>query len=74
MAVWCWLVFAIVFVTALAAFLLPSARILQRSGRSPFWLLLTFVPFGTLIGLWLFAYTLASRRSPVSSGEAQTGR
>jgi predicted PurR-regulated permease PerM len=41
----------------LAVFLIPIARILRRAGFSRAWCLLFLVPFGNIVGLWVFAYT-----------------
>jgi ABC-type spermidine/putrescine transport system permease subunit I len=35
----------------------PVARILQRTGHSPWWVLLAFVPFLNWAALWVFAYS-----------------
>jgi hypothetical protein len=35
----------------------PVANILHRAGRSRWWIILAFVPFVNLIGLWVFAFT-----------------
>ena len=36
---------------------IPIANILHRAGRSRWWMSLAFIPFVTLIGLWVFAFT-----------------
>jgi hypothetical protein len=46
-----WLV--VIFI---ASILVPIAKIIRRTGNSPWWCLLFFVPLGNLIGLWLLAY------------------
>jgi hypothetical protein len=53
--------------------LVPIARIIRRTGNSPWWCLLFFVPLGNLIGLWLLAFLPwpatdgAARSSPTGS-------
>lgn len=37
-------------------FLIPTFRVIQRTGHSGWWCLLSFVPFLNWIGLWVFAY------------------
>ena len=36
--------------------LFPIGRILSRMGYSVWWLLVFFVPFGPVVGLWLIAF------------------
>jgi hypothetical protein len=47
----------IFFVGMVALILFPVGRILSRSGFSPIWSLLVFVPIVNLIGLWVFAFS-----------------
>jgi len=35
---------------------IPIGKILHRTGHNPAWCLLSFVPLGNLIGLWVFAF------------------
>lgn len=35
----------------------PIARILQRTGHSPWWVLLGLIPLVNWIALWVFAYS-----------------
>jgi uncharacterized membrane protein YhaH (DUF805 family) len=36
--------------------IVPSARILRRTGHSGWWCLLIFVPMVNMLALWIFAY------------------
>lgn len=38
-----------------------SAIVLARAGRTPYWALLTVVPYGFILGLWLFAFVVWSK-------------
>ncbi|HWW12822.1 MAG TPA: hypothetical protein VN018_09905 [Brevundimonas sp.] len=51
-SIWHWIVVAVV----LAVLGYPAARILRRLGFSPWWVLLAFVPYVNLIGLWALAF------------------
>ena len=44
------------YVVLVAATMVPSWRILQRIGLSPWWSLFSVVPFGTIVILWIIAY------------------
>jgi H+/Cl- antiporter ClcA len=37
--------------------LLPIGLVLRRIGRSEWWALIIFIPFGFFIGLWFLAYS-----------------
>ena len=45
-----------VVLAALAIYLIPLARIVHRTGYSAWWVLLTLVPFGNIVGLWILAF------------------
>ncbi len=45
-----WLIVAVLF-------LVPSVKILHRTGHSGWWVVLWLVPVVNLIFLWIFAYT-----------------
>jgi hypothetical protein len=47
---------AIIIVVSIVSILFPVQRMLNRLGFSSWWLLLFFVPFGPLVGLWSLAY------------------
>jgi hypothetical protein len=38
-------------------FAIPAALILRRTGHSPWWALLCFIPVAALVGLWVMAFT-----------------
>ncbi len=40
----------------IAIWFIPAARIVHRTGYSAWWVLLAFVPFGNIIGLWILAF------------------
>ncbi len=40
-----------------ALFAIPGAMVLKRTGHSPWWALLCFVPVAALLGLWVLAFT-----------------
>lgn len=44
-----WLIF-------LASFLIPMATIIKRTGHSPLWVLVSFIPMLNWIMLWVFAF------------------
>ena len=46
----------LVVMAVLALFLVPFAKILQRAGRSGWWVILWLVPLVNIAGLWLFAF------------------
>ena len=37
-------------------FLPPVVRILKRTGHSPWWCLIAWIPLANFIGLWILAY------------------
>ena len=45
----------IILGVVLLLFAIPTGMLLKRSGRSPLWALLCFVPALALIGLWVLA-------------------
>jgi hypothetical protein len=52
--------FFLVFLTIFFAlhillFIVPGFLILKKMGYSGWWVLLNYVPFGTVIGLWILA-------------------
>jgi uncharacterized membrane protein YhaH (DUF805 family) len=55
LSIWHILIFVLVLLAIVFGFIYPVVRIVQRTGHSGWWCLLVFVPFGTLIGLWLLA-------------------
>ena len=52
-SIWHWLI-VIVFILVVAV---PCAKILNKAGRSRWWLILALFPYINLIALWVFAYT-----------------
>lgn len=50
-----WLEYTIVGLL-IAYFMFACGKIITKTGRSPAWCLLLFIPFLQIIGLWLFAY------------------
>ena len=44
---------AIFWIVAVAV---PVVKILQRTGLSPWWAILVFIPLLNLLAIWLFAY------------------
>ena len=40
----------------IAAVSVPIVKILQRTGHSPWWTILAFIPLLNLLALWIFAY------------------
>ncbi len=40
----------------IAIWFIPIARIVHRTGYSAWWVLLAFIPFGNVIGLWILAF------------------
>lgn len=53
----------IIFAAMAAAVLYPIGVILRRLGYSPFWAVLTFVPFVNIVALWLVVLTGATLES-----------
>ena len=47
-----WLVVLIIA----SVYVIPVVKILQQAGYSGWWVLISFVPFGNIIGLWVFAF------------------
>ena len=46
-----------------ALFAIPGAIVLKRTGHSPWWALLCFIPIAALLGLWVLAFTSWPARS-----------
>ena len=46
-----------------ALFAIPGAMVLKRTGHSPWWALLCFIPVGALLGLWVMAFTTWTART-----------
>ena len=46
----------VMLVIVLSILLIPLWRIVKRTGHSPWWSLLIFIPLGNFIGLWLLAF------------------
>ena len=46
----------LIVVVVLVVYFIPIVKILHKAGYSGWWVLLYFVPFGALIGLWVFAF------------------
>jgi hypothetical protein len=40
-----------------ALFAIPAGIVLKRTGHSPWWALLCFIPIAALLGLWVLAFT-----------------
>jgi hypothetical protein len=47
----------VVMTVAEALFAVPAAMVLKRTGHSPWWALLCFIPVAALLGLWVMAFT-----------------
>jgi hypothetical protein len=47
----------VVMTVAEALFAVPAAIVLKRTGHSPWWALLCFIPVAALLGLWVMAFT-----------------
>ncbi|HZQ39325.1 MAG TPA: hypothetical protein VFA87_00980 [Rhizomicrobium sp.] len=44
-------------------FAIPAAMVLKRTGHSPWWALLCFIPIAAMLGLWVLAFTSWTPRS-----------
>jgi hypothetical protein len=55
LSIWHSLIF-LVFLIFAAAFIYPVVRIIRRTGHSGWWVLLWFVPFGAIVGVWILAF------------------
>lgn len=53
----------IVMTVGEALFAVPAAMVLKRTGHSPWWALLCFIPVLALLGLWVLAFTAWTPRS-----------
>jgi uncharacterized membrane protein YhaH (DUF805 family) len=40
----------------IAIWFIPIARIVHRTGYSAWWVLLAFIPFSNIVGLWILAF------------------
>jgi len=50
------LTFLVMFIALhILLFIIPMFMILKKMGYSGWWVLLNYVPFGTIIGLWILA-------------------
>jgi hypothetical protein len=47
----------VIMTVAEALFAVPAAMVLKRTGHSPWWALLCFIPVAALLGLWVMAFT-----------------
>ena len=47
----------VVMTVAEVLFAIPAAMVLKRTGHSPWWALLCFIPIAALLGLWVMAFT-----------------
>jgi hypothetical protein len=47
----------VVMTVAEALFAVPAGMVLKRTGHSPWWALLCFIPVAALLGLWVMAFT-----------------
>jgi hypothetical protein len=56
----------IVMTVTEALFAVPAAMVLKRTGHSPWWALLCFVPVAALLGLWVLAFTGWTTSRPVT--------
>jgi hypothetical protein len=54
---WHWVMVIVMPLLFIVLVGVPVANILHRAGRSRWWIILAFVPFVNLIGLWVFAFT-----------------
>jgi hypothetical protein len=51
-----WLIMLAVLIANVILFVLPTIKIVQRTGRTGWWSLLLFTGPGMIVGLWLLAY------------------
>jgi uncharacterized membrane protein YhaH (DUF805 family) len=47
----------VIMLVFLALFAIPAGIVLRRTGHSPWWALLCFVPIAAMLGLWVMALT-----------------
>lgn len=52
MSIMHWLIVLII----LAAYVVPVVKILHQAGYSGWWVLISFIPLGNIVGLWIFAF------------------
>ncbi len=52
LSVWHWLI-VLIYLGVLGY---PIVRILNRVGYSPWWVIIAFIPFVNLIGLWVLSF------------------
>ncbi|HUO03050.1 MAG TPA: hypothetical protein VMU31_09740 [Rhizomicrobium sp.] len=56
-----------IFMTmAEALFAIPAGLVLKRTGHSPWWALLCFIPVAALLGLWVMAFTSWTPARPLT--------
>ena len=53
---WHWAMAITMPLLMIVALGIPVANILHRAGRSRWWMILAFIPFVNLLGLWVFAF------------------
>ena len=53
----------IILLVGEALFAIPAGIVLKRTGHSPWWALLCFIPIAALLGLWVLAFTSWTPRS-----------
>lgn len=53
LSIWHW----IIVILALVIYVVPTAKILGRAGRSKWWTIVFFIPLLNIIALWVFAYS-----------------
>lgn len=51
-SIWHWLILIIIAFTIV----IPFAQILKRTGHSPIWSIICFIPLLNWIALWVFAF------------------
>jgi len=53
----------VILMVAEALFAIPAGMVLKRTGHSPWWALLCFIPVAALAGLWVLAFIPWAPRS-----------
>jgi len=53
----------VILMVAEALFAIPAGMVLKRTGHSPWWALLCFIPVAALVGLWVLAFIPWTPRS-----------
>jgi len=54
---WHWVMPLLMLLLVILIVGVPVAHILNRAGRSRWWVIVAFMPLLNLIGLWVFAFT-----------------